>query len=217
MRPFSAVTFLSCLACLAGPGLPAARADATAAAIPADAPEGLGLDGFAGEESIAAALRRAGDAPGERAADRVIPGLELRGLSIRGPGDQDARAPIAAEVSSRIERLDLTAGVQASEESFTEGPSQWIGRIGLNNDRPDGSERLEVRTTLGRRTEGGILGIEIGPRLERRLRRGTTFFIDGTAEARAARLAAEGGWFAPGAAADDASMVGVNARTGIVR
>jgi len=211
MRPFFAVTLLACL------GLPAARAGDPAAAPPAEAFQGFGLDGFAGEESIAAALRRAGEVPGADAADRVIPGLELRGFSIRGPGDQDARAPIAAEVSSRIERLDLAAGLQAREDSVIEGPSQWIGRIGLNNDRPDGSERLEVRTTLGRRTEGGILGIEIGPRLERRLRRGTTFFIDGTAEARAARLAAEGWWSMPGAAADDASMVGLNARTGIVR
>lgn len=211
MRPIFTVTLLACL------GLPAARASDTTAAAPAEAFAGLGLDGFAGEESIAAALRRVGDVPVAGAADRVLPGLELRGLSIQGPGDADAKAPIAAEVSSRIDRLDLAAGLQAREDAMIEGPSQWIGRIGLNNDRPDGSERLEVRTTLGSRTEGGILGIEIGPRVERRLRRGTTFFLDGTAEARAARLTAEGWWSMPGAAADDASMLGLSARTGIVR
>jgi hypothetical protein len=98
-----------------------------------------------------------------------------------------------------------------------EGPSQWVGRIGLANDRPEGSERLELRTTLGRRSDGGMLGVEVGPRLERRLRRGATFFIDGKAEAQAARSVDGGWWSMPGTATDGASMVGVGARTGLLR
>ena len=185
---------------------------------PAETFTDLGLAGFEGEGSIAAALRRAGD--GRTAHDesqQILPGLELRGLSVQGPSGRDIQSPIAAEVRSRIDRFDVAAGVRAEQDRVAEGPSQWVGRIGLSSDRPEGSERLELRTTLGRRSEGGMLGIEVGPRLERRLRHGATFFIDGKAEAHAARSVDGGWWSMPGTATDDASMVGVGARTGLVR
>ena len=185
---------------------------------PAETFTDLGLGGFEGEGSIAAALRRAGD--GSAAQDesqQIVPGLKLRGLSVQGPSGRDIQSPIAAEVSSRIDRFDVAAGVRAEQDRVAEGPSQWVGRIGLSNDRPEGSERLELRTTLGRRGEGGMLGIEVGPRLERRLRRGATVFIDAKAEAQAARSADGAGWSIPGMATDGASMVGVGARTGLVR
>ena len=196
---------------------------ATAADGPPHAPlpesfTGLGLAGFEGEGSIAAALRRAGDgraSPDE--SQQILPGLELRGLSVQGPNQRDLQSPIAAEVRSRIDRFDVAAGVRTEQDRVTAGPSQWVGRIGLSNDRPDGSERLELRTTLGRRSEGSMLGIEVGPRLERRLRRGATFFIDGKAEAQAARSVDGGWWSMPGTATDGSSMVGVGDRTGLVR
>jgi hypothetical protein len=162
----------------------------------------LGLAGFEGDGSIAAALRRAGDVRAEQdESQQILPGLELRGLSVQGPNQRDLQSPIAAEVRSRIDRFDVAAGV----------------RIGLSNERADGSERLELRTTLGRRSEGSMLGVEVGPRLERRLRRGATFFIDGKAEAQAARSVDGGWWSMPGTATDGSSMVGVGARTGLVR
>ena len=183
-----------------------------------DAFTGLGLAGFEGEGSVAAALRQAGaGGAASDPANQILPGLELRGLAVQGPSNRDLQSPIAAELRSRIERFDVAAGVRAESERFAEGPSQWIGRIGLASDRPDGGERLELRTTLGRRSEGGILGIELGPRLERRLRRGATFFIDGKAEARAARSTDGGWWSMPGTATDGAGMVGVGANTGLVR
>jgi len=177
----------------------------------------LGLAGFEGEGSIAAALRRAG-AGGAEPADnpQILPGLELRGLSIQGPSGRDIQSPIAAEVRSRIDRFDVAAGVRAEPDRVMEGPSQWVGRIGLANDRPEGSERLELRTTLGRRSDGGMLGVEVGPRLERRLRRGATFFIDGKAEARGLRSQDSSWWALPGTSTAD-GMVGVTARTGLVR
>ena len=45
----------------------------------------------------------------------------------------------------------------------------------------------------------------------------TTFFIDGKAEAQAARSVDDGWWSMPGAATDGSSMVGIGARTGLVR
>lgn len=209
---------IACVAAVIGAGAYAApAADAPRRAPPAESFTGLGLAGFEGEGSIAAALRRAGQGEPEPEEQQLLPGLELRGLAVQGPNQRDLQSPIAAEVRSRIDRFDVAAGVRADQDRVTEGPSHWVGRIGLSNDRPEGSERLELRTTLGRRSEGGMLGIEVGPRLERRLRRGATFFIDGKAEAQAARSVDGGWWSMPGTATDGASMVGIGARTGLVR
>lgn len=205
-----------CVAAVIGAGACAVAAEPA----PVVPPEftGLGLAGFEGEGSVAAALRQAGDGrTAETERPQLLPGLELRGLSVHGPSQRDLQSPIAAELRSRIDRFDVAAGVRADQDRVTEGPSQWVGRIGLGSDRPEGSERIELRTTLGRRSAGGMLGIEVGPRLERRLRRGATFFIDGKAEAQAARSVDGGWWSLPGSATDGSSMVGVGARTGLVR
>lgn len=210
---------IACIAAAIGAGACAvAAADAPRETSPPETFSGLGLDGFQGEGSIAAALRSVGagrDEPDE--PQHILPGMELRGLAVQGPNPRDLQSPIAAEVRSRIDRFDVAAGVRADQGRVTEGPSHWVGRIGLSNDRPEGGERLELRTTLGRRSEGGVLGIEVGPRLERRLRRGATFFIDGKAEAQAARSVDGSWWSMPGTATDGSSMVGVGARTGLVR
>ena len=208
------VVVVACLWAIVGPAL----AEPDPGPRPAATFTDLGLAGFEGEGSIAAALRRAGAGGAEPAENpQILPGLELRGLSIQGPSGRDIQSPIAAEVRSRIDRFDVAAGVRAEPDRVMDGPSQWVGRIGLSNDRPEGSERLELRTTLGRRSDGGMLGVEVGPRLERRLRRGATFFIDGKAEAQAARSVDGGWWSMPGTATDGASMVGVGARTGLLR
>ena len=174
---------------------------------------GFGLGDFAGEESIAAALRRSGG--GTAPQESVVPGLEFRGLSVQGPNRGDMLSPIAAEVRSRIDRFDVAAGVQATQDGIAAGPSEWIGRIGLANERPEGSERIELRTTLHSRDTGGLLGLEIGPRLERRLRRGATFFLDGKAQAQAARDVAGNAWLLPGT--EGTGALGVAARAGLVR
>jgi hypothetical protein len=61
------------------------------------------------------------------------------------------------------------------------------------------------------------VGVTVGPRLERRLRRGATVFIDGQAEARAIRSAEAGWWSVPGVSDGSLSMLGLTARTGILR
>ena len=60
-----------------------------------------------------------------------------------------------------------------------------------------------------------MFGIEVGPRIERRLRRGAVLFLDGKAEATALRSAETGEWSLPGSSVD--GMVGVAARTGLKR
>lgn len=184
--------------------------------LPLEAFTGFGLGDFQGEGSIAAALRTA---QGDRQDDDepLLPGVEFCGLSVQGPSGRNSELPIAAEVRSRIDRFDVAAGLQTQPERFEEGPSQWVGRIGLTSERSDGSERFELRTTLGRWSDGGLLGLEVGPRLERRLHRGATFFIDGKAQAQAARSIDDGWWTLPGMARDGSGMVGVTAHTGVTR
>ena len=73
-----------------------------------------------------------------------------------------------------------------------------------------------MRTTVGNNAEWGLVGVEVGPRLERRLGKGVTVFLHGTAEARAMRSPETGTWTLPGTAADG-SAVGVAASTGLAR
>jgi len=201
---------------LAGPA--AAWDDATPAAAPFALPppvvfEGLGLGDFVGTDSVASALSHAGGRSHEQPAM-----VEFKGIEVRGPSGPNATpAPMAAEVQSRIDWIDVAAGVAADPERLRDGPSLWTGRIGLSHDRDSGSESLEVRTMLLPRETASMIGVAVGPKIERKLRRGLTVFIDGQAEAQAYR-SADAGWLSlPGVADGSLATVGVSARTGIVR
>jgi hypothetical protein len=200
---------------LAGPV--AAWDDATSATAPFKPPpvifEGLGLGDFEGTGSVASALRQSGGSP--RAEQ---PLLEFKGIEVRGPSGRDAApAPMAAEVQSRIDWIDVSAGVTADPERLREGPSRWTGRIGLSHDRESGSESLELRTVLSPSDTASMVGVTVGPKIERKLRRGLTVFIDGRAEAQAFRPADAGWWSLPGVADGSLATLGLTARTGIVR
>jgi len=176
--------------------------------------EGLGLGGFEGSGSVAAALRQAG---GQR-DDEIRPPLEFKGIVVRGPSGPDATpGPMSAELRSRIDRIDVAAGVLADPAMIGEGPSRWTGRIGVASDHASGRESLELRTMLAPGHERSLIGVTVGPRVERRLGRGITFFIDGQAEAQAVRPADTGWWTLPGTSTADLTMLGVTARTGLVR
>ena len=177
--------------------------------------EGFGLESFSGAESVAAALREADAVSPQEEWRNGIPPLDLR---VRGPSGkgETAAVPLAAEVRSRIDAFDVAAGLQADSLALQEGRADWTGRIGMKAEHGTGSEGIELRTLIGRRAESGLLGIEVGPRVERRLRRGILFFIDGKAEARAMRSPETGWWALPGTSTAD-GMVGVAARTGLVR
>ncbi len=176
--------------------------------------EGFELSEFRGAGSVASALRRCGT---KATTESDMP-IEFKGIAVQGPRGRDAApGPLAAELRSRIDRIDVSAGVAANPERIQEGPSRWTGRIGLSNDRETGSESFEVRTMLAPSDEASIVGVTVGPRLERRLRKGATIFIDGQAEARALRTADTGWWSVPGVADGSLTMLGLTARTGIMR
>ena len=178
--------------------------------------EGLGLEGFTGADSIASALRgiEADCHPAELPLGVPVDVL-VRGPSGRGNGSD----PLAAELKSRIEGIDLTAGMQADPMVIQDGPAKWVGGLGVSSDHDAGREVLELKTSLGRNQQVGILGVEVGPRIERRLRGGMVFFLDGKAQAQARRSADSGAWMLPRLAEQGAGagMVGVTASTGLVR
>jgi hypothetical protein len=176
--------------------------------------EGLGLAGFQGVGSVAAALRRVGTEP----IDPMRLPVEFKGISIKGPSGRDAApGPMAAELRSRIDRFDVAAGMLADPAEITTGPSRWTGRIGLAQDSDTGRESLELRTMLAPGPESSLIGVAVGPRVERRFGKGMTFFIDGQAEAQAVRGADSGWWSLRGTSTADLTMLGVTARTGLVR
>ncbi|MFM8702449.1 MAG: hypothetical protein ACKOHK_15890 [Planctomycetia bacterium] len=202
----------------------AAAADAGAIAAPGPSPsetpvvfDGLGLDDFGGAGSIAAALRGL-----EAEAESAEPPLGVPvDVLVRGPsGRSTGIDPLAAELRSRIEGIDLSAGMQADSASIQEGPARWVGAVGVSSDHELGRQVLELKTSLGRAHQAGILGVELGPRIERRLRGGTVFFLDGKAQAQARRSADTGSWLMPGLAEQGQGGVGtlgVAASTGLVR
>lgn len=171
--------------------------------------EGFGLDGFTGGGSLAAALRDVAPAGSPGAA------LPLD-IVVRGPTGRDAVAEqLATEIRSRIERLDVSAGVVTNRASIHDGFAAWTGGVAVASEHATGRDILELRTSLTQAQQSGVLGIEVGPRIERRLRRGAVLFLDGKAEARTQRSVETGGWLLPGNAAE--GMVGVAARTGLTR
>ena len=183
-------------------------------AAPPVAFEGLGLGNFEGGGSVAAELERI-DADAER---EQLGRMADIAVAVQGPSGRDASpTPLSAELRSRIHRFDVAAGLIADPQLVQDGPARWMGRVGLSSDRADGRESVELRTMVGNNAEWGLVGVEVGPRVERRLRKGATFFIDGKAEAQAMRSTETGWWSLPGTATDGSGMVGVMARTGVVR
>jgi len=116
--------------------------------------------------------------------------------------------------------LNLVLGRRADRGMIREGPAKWVGGVGVATDHALGREVLELKTSLGRSQQAGILGVEVGPRIERRLRGGMSIFLDGKAQAQARRSADTGEWILPRLAEQGtggAGMVGVTASTGLVR
>jgi hypothetical protein len=187
--------------------------------------EGLGLEGFAGRSSIARALHAAG---ADRAPPPSLP-FDL-GMSVAGPGsrggvrplklqaDVAAPGPLQAIVKSRVSGLDLSAGVDASPDSLQSGPARWVGGIGIQEEGAFGRAELALRTSMRYADTERLIRVEVGPRFERSLGGGVTFFLDGRAEAETAPSMAEPVATLPGMVGSQGlGFVGVTGRTGLVR
>lgn len=187
--------------------------------------DGLGLEGFAGRSSIARVLQAAEP---DRASSPAMP-FDL-GMSVAGPGsrggarplklqaDVAAPGPLQAVVRSRVSGLDLLAGVDASPDSLQSGPARWMGGIGIQEEGPFGRAELALRTSMRYADTERLIRVEVGPRFERTLGRGVTFFLDGRAEAETAPSMAEPVATLPGMIGSQGlGFVGVTGRTGLVR
>lgn len=188
--------------------VPPATADQPSAAAPLDTE----LHDFEGVASLANALRK---------SDLEVTSDAVRlGLVVKGPTAPDqAQQPVLAEWKSRIDRFDVMAGLQADRTVVRDGPAKWVGGLGMALEHELGREAIELRTSLGQNDQWGVIGLEVGPRLERRLPGGMLFVIDGKAEART--LPAEpvfAGQSLPGQAGDAGlGLIGLTGRTGLIR
>lgn len=166
------------------------------------------LHDFEGVSSLAAALRKSDLEAQEDAA--------ALGVVVKGPTAPDQVRPLMAEVRHRIEGLDVIAGLQADRTAISEGPAKWVGGVGMAAEHGRGRESLEVRTHVGQNNQSGRIGLEVGPRIERRLPGGITLFFDGKAEAASTPWQTYGGQSLPGQT-DGLGLIGVSGRTGVVR
>ncbi|NCA12134.1 hypothetical protein EBR56_10085 [bacterium] len=166
------------------------------------------LHDFDGVSSLAAALRKSDFEVQEDAA--------ALGVVVKGPNATDQARPLMAEVRHRIERLDVMAGLQADRTAISAGPSKWVGGVGMAAEHGRGRESLEVRTDVGQNEQWGRIGLEVGPRIERRLPGGITLFFDGKAEAASTPWRPYGGQPLPGTS-DGLGLIGITGRTGLVR
>jgi len=213
---FLAVTVatVATVARAAGPAAPSATPAPPPAANPnAHTPilfDGFGLEEFEGAGSIASALRRSDVRP---AADSVP--LDLR---VRGPSSQETlQAPMVAEIRSQLEGINVSAGVQADRWVLAEGPTRLLGSVGFAASHDRGRESLELRTALGQGDRSPRLSVEVGPRIERRLRRGMLVFLDGKAEAQSLRADQRAAGALPTPAFDGVGVIGLTGRAGLMR
>jgi hypothetical protein len=167
---------------------------------------------FDGIASLAASLRKSDF--------EVIDEAARLGLVVKGPtSPEQAQQPVLAQIKGRIEGIDVTAGMQADRSMIREGPAQWIGGLAVASEYELGRRSLELRTSVGQNDQWGAIGLELGPRLERRLPGGMLFVIDGKAEARTLPVdPGFGGQTLPGQANDSGlGLIGLTGRTGLVR
>ena len=173
----------------------------------------LQLHDFDGVASLAAALR-ASDLEVEEEAAAI-------GVIVKGPTAPDqVRQPLTAEVRHRInliEGVEVMAGMQADRTMISDGPAKLVGGLGMAAEHALGREALEVRTHVGQNEQWGRIGLEVGPRIERRLPGGITLFFDGKAEATSTPWQPIGGQSLPGQATDGLGLIGVTGRTGLLR
>ena len=177
----------------------------------------LQLHDFDGVSSLAAALR-ASDLEVEDEAAAL-------GVIVKGPTAPDqVRQPLTAEVRHRItlidgliEGVEVMAGMQADRTMISDGPAKLVGGVGMAAEHARGREAIEVRTLVGQNEQWGRIGLEVGPRIERRLPGGITLFLDGKAEATSTPWQPIGGQSLPGLATDGLGLIGVTGRTGLLR
>jgi len=177
----------------------------------------LQLHDFDGVSSLAAALR-ASDLEVEDEAAAL-------GVIVKGPTAPDqVRQPLTAEVRHRINLIDgliegveVMAGMQADRTMISDGPAKLVGGVGMAAEHARGREAIEVRTLVGQNEQWGRIGLEVGPRIERRLPGGITLFLDGKAEATSTPWQPIGGQSLPGLATDGLGLIGVTGRTGLLR
>jgi hypothetical protein len=110
-----------------------------------------------------------------------------------------------------------TVAVTATARVFIDASYDGDAMVAAGVSHAHGREAIEVRTLVGQNEQWGRIGLEVGPRIERRLPGGITLFLDGKAEATSTPWQPIGGQSLPGLATDGLGLIGVTGRTGLLR
>lgn len=173
--------------------------------------DGFDLDLRPGRTSVAKALRGLPAAEPEPAD-----GLPVDVLVKGPPSSRAGSGAMSAEIEQRFAFLHVAAGVLADRESVFSGPSGWTSRVAMEFEGEQASGGLELRTQLRQTETTGTVGIELGPRLEHRLRSGTRLFFNGSAQART-QYDRTGEMAPTGGPLQRAEVVGLSGTVGLAR
>ena len=103
---------------------------------------------------------------------------------VKGPPSSRAGAGVMmAEVGHEMAFLNIAAGVLANRHSLVDGPSGYTSRLSVDFEGGSVAGGLDLKTQMRHAKNHSTVGIEFGPRLQRRFGKGVEFFMKGSAEA----------------------------------
>lgn len=183
----------------------------------ADMPKPLAFDGFGFDpdfngDCVAKAL--GGVRVQDEEASEEEGSLEFL---VKGPPSSRAGAGVmTAEVGQEIAFLNIAAGVLANRDSLVDGPSGYTSRLSVDFEGESVAGGLDLKTQMRHAKNHSTVGIEFGPRLQRRFGKGVEFFMKGSAEA-VSRYERGGEMTPTGGPLQRPEQVGLSGTVGIAR
>ncbi len=136
---------------------------------------------------------------------------------VKGPPSSRAGAGVmTAEVGQEIAFLNIAAGVLANRDSLVDGPSGYTSRLSVDFEGESVAGGLDLKTQMRHAKNHSTVGIEFGPRLQRRFGKGVEFFMKGSAEA-VSRYKRGGEMTPTGGPLQRPEQVGLSGTVGIAR
>ena len=136
---------------------------------------------------------------------------------VKGPPSSRAGAGVMmAEVGHEMAFLNIAAGVLANRHSLVDGPSGYTSRLSVDFEGDSVAGGLDLKTQMRHAKNHSTVGIEFGPRLQRRFGKGVEFFMKGSAEA-VSRYERNGEMTPTGGPLQRPEQVGLSGTVGLAR
>ena len=136
---------------------------------------------------------------------------------VKGPPSSRAGAGVMmAEVGHEMAFLNIAAGVLANRHSLVDGPSGYTSRLSVDFEGGSVAGGLDLKTQMRHAKNHSTVGIEFGPRLQRRFGKGVEFFMKGSAEA-VSRYERNGEMTPTGGPLQRPEQVGLSGTVGLAR